>query len=44
MQIHLIFHIFFLKSADPKTLIQTESSEINLKSQDVKYEVENILN
>ena len=44
MRIYSIFHIFLLKSADPDTLIQTESSEINSKNQNVEYEVENILN
>ena len=43
MRIHLIFHIFLLKSADLNTFIQTESFEIDLKSQDVEYEVKNIL-
>ncbi len=44
MKIHLIFHIYLLKSADLNTLIQTESSKIDSKSQNVEYEVENILN
>ena len=44
MRIHSIFHIFLLKSVDPNTLIQTESSEINSESQNVEYEVKNILN
>ena len=44
MQIHSVFHISLLKPADPDTPIQTESSEINLKSQNVEYEVKNILN
>ncbi len=44
MQIHLIFHIYLLKSADSNTLIQTESSEIDSESQNVEYEVKNILN
>jgi len=43
MRIHLIFHICLLKSANVNTSIQTESSEINLKSQNVEYEVEDIL-
>ncbi len=43
MRIHSIFHIFLLKSADSNTSIQTESSEIDSESQNVKYEVENIL-
>ncbi len=44
MKIYLIFHISLLKSADSNTSIQTESSEINSKNQNIKYEVENILN
>ena len=44
MRIYSVFHIFLLKSADTDTLIQTESSEINSESQNVEYEVENILN
>ena len=32
MRIYFVFYIFFLKSADPNTLIQTESSEINSES------------
>ncbi len=32
MKIHSIFYIFLLKSADLNTLIQTESSKINLKN------------
>jgi len=44
MKIHSVFHIFLLKSADSNTSIQTKSSEINSKSQNVKYKVENILN
>ena len=43
MQIHSVFYIFLLKSTDLNTLIQTKSLKINLKSQDVKYKVENIL-
>ena len=43
MRIHSIFHICLLKSANANTSIQTESSEIDLKSQNVKYEVEDIL-
>jgi len=43
MQIHLIFHICLLKSADSNALIQTESSEIDSESQNVEYEVKNIL-
>ena len=44
MRIRSIFHIFLLKPAHPDIFIQTESSEIDLKSQNVEYEVENILN
>ncbi len=44
MKIHSIFHISLLKSADSNTLIQTESSEIDSESQNIKYEVKNILN
>jgi len=44
MKIHSIFHISLLKSADSNSLIQTESSEIDSKNQNVKYEVKNILN
>ena len=44
MRIHSVFHIFLLKSADPDTLIQTESSEIDSENQNVEYEVKNILN
>ena len=44
MKIHSIFHICLLKSADSNTLIQTESSEIDSESQNIEYEVENILN
>jgi len=44
MRIHSIFYICFLKLADLNTLIQTESSKIDSESQNVKYEVENILN
>ena len=32
MRIHLIFHIFLLKPADPNTFIQTESLKINSES------------
>ncbi len=44
MKIHSVFYIFLLKSADLNLSIQTESSEIDSKSQNIKYEVENILN
>jgi len=44
MKIHSIFHISLLKSADSNTSIQTESSDIDSESQNVEYEVENILN
>ncbi len=43
MRIHSIFHICLLKSADSNTSIQTKSSEIDSKSQNVEYEVEDIL-
>jgi len=44
MRIHLIFHICLLKFADLNTSIQTESSEIDSKSQNIEYEVKDILN
>ena len=44
MRIRSIFHIFLLKSAHPDISIQTKSSEIDSESQNVEYEVENILN
>ncbi len=44
MKIHLIFHICLLKFADSNTSIQTKSSEIDSKNQDIKYKVKNILN
>jgi len=44
MRIHSIFHICLLKSADSNTSIQTESSEIDSESQNVEYEVKDILN
>ncbi len=44
MKIHLIFHICFLKFANSNASIQTEFSEIDLKNQNIKYEVKNILN
>ncbi len=43
MRIHLIFHICLLKFVNVNTSIQTESSEINLKSQNVEYKVKDIL-
>ena len=43
MRIHSVFYIFLLKPADPDTFIQTESSEIDSESQNVEYEIENIL-
>ncbi len=43
MRIHLIFHICLLKSANVNTSIQTESSEIDSESQNIKYEVKDIL-
>ncbi len=44
MKIHLIFHISLLKSADLNSSIQTKSSEINSKNQNIKYKVKDILN
>jgi len=44
MKIHSIFHISLLKSVNLNSSIQTESSEIDSESQNVKYEVKNILN
>jgi len=44
MRIYLIFHICLLKSADLNTSIQTKSSEIDSESQNIEYEVEDILN
>ena len=44
MKIHSVFHISLLKSANLNSSIQTESSKINSKSQNVEYKVENILN
>ena len=44
MKIHSIFHIYLLKFADLNTSIQTESSEIDSKNQNIKYKVKNILN
>ena len=44
MRIRSIFHIFLLKSTHSNTLIQTEPSEIDSESQNVEYEVKNILN
>jgi len=43
MKIHSVFHISLLKSADSNSSIQTESSEINSESQNIKYEVKDIL-
>ena len=44
MKIHLIFDIYLLKFANSNTLIQTEFSEIDSKSQNIEYKVKNILN
>ncbi len=44
MKIYSIFYIFLLKSADLNSSIQTESSKINSESQNIKYEVKDILN
>ncbi len=43
MRIHSIFHICLLKSANANTSIQTESPGIDSESQNVEYEVEDIL-
>jgi len=43
MRIYSIFHIFLLKFANSNTSIQTESSEIDSESQNIKYKVKNIL-
>jgi len=43
MKIHSVFHISLLKSADLNTSIQTKSSEIDSESQNIEYEVKNIL-
>ena len=44
IKIHSIFYISLLKSTDLNSSIQTESSKIDSKNQNVKYEVKNILN
>ncbi len=44
IKIHSIFHICLLKSADLNASIQTESSKIDSKNQNIEYEVKNILN
>jgi len=44
MRIYSVFHIFLLKSTDSNSSIQTKSSEIDSESQNIKYEVEDILN
>ena len=43
MRIHPVFHVSLLESADLKTLIQENPPEIDLKSQDTEFEVEEIL-
>ena len=43
MWIHSVFHIFLLKSADLKTLLQIKVPEIDLKSQNVKFKVKKVL-
>ena len=43
MWIHLVFHVSLLKSADLKTPIQENPPEIDLKSQDTEFKVEEIL-
>jgi len=44
MRIHSIFHICLLKSANSNTSIQTKSSEIDSESQNIEYEVKDMLN
>ena len=44
MRIHSVFHISLLKFTNLNSSIQTESSEIDSKNQNVKYEVKDILN
>jgi len=44
IKIHSVFHISLLKSANLNSSIQTESSKIDSKNQNIEYEVENILN
>jgi len=44
MKIHSVFHISLLKFTNLNSSIQTESSEIDSKNQNVKYEVKDILN
>ena len=43
-RIHSVFHISLLKFTNLNSSIQTESSEIDSKNQNVKYEVKDILN
>ena len=43
MWIHLVFHISLLESADPETLIQENSLEIDPESLDTEFKVEEIL-
>ncbi len=43
IKIYSIFHIFLLKFANLNTSIQAKSSKIDSESQNVEYEVENIL-
>ena len=44
MWIHSVFHVSLLESADLKTPIQENLSEINPESQDTEFKVEEILN
>ena len=43
MKIYSVFHIFLLKQADLKTLLQSDSSEINSESQNTEFKIEKIL-
>ena len=44
MRIHPVFHVSLLEPADSEMSIQENLPEINLESQDAKFEVEEILN
>ena len=43
MWIYPVFHVLLLEPADSETPIQENPPEINLKSQDAKFKVEEIL-
>ena len=43
MQIHSVFHVSLLESADSETPIQRNLPEINLESQDTEFKVKEIL-